>query len=55
MAVQNPFFGKREPEPFQRHTTPANGLNTLTSAPPSGGRASGRPHGAEATGLFGGR
>ncbi len=34
MAVQNPFFGKREPEPFQRHTatsTPANGLNNLVS------------------------
>ena len=31
MAVQNPFFGKREPEPFQRHTPPANGLNTLAS------------------------
>ena len=38
MAVQNPFFGKREPEPFQRHTPPANGLNTLApgSAPAVG-------------------
>ena len=38
MAVQYPFFGKREPEPFQRHTTPANGLNTLApgSAPAVG-------------------
>ena len=43
MAVQNPFFGKREPEPFQRHTTPANGLNTLApgSAPAVGAPAGG--------------
>ena len=41
-----PFFGKREPEPFQRHTTPANGLNTL--APGSAQRwaaPAGGPHG----------
>ena len=49
MAVQNPFFGKREPEPFQRHTTPANGLNTLApgSAPavaaPAGGLTGQKP------------
>ena len=49
MAVQNPFFGKREPEPFQRHTPPANGLNTLASgsAPavgaPAGGLTGQRP------------
>ena len=43
MAVQNPFFGKREPEPFQRHTTPANGLNALApgSAPAVGAPAGG--------------
>ena len=43
MAVQNPFFGKREPEPFQRHTPPANGLNTLASgsAPAVGAPAGG--------------
>ncbi len=49
MAVQNPFFGKREPEPFQRHTTPANGLNTLAPgsaqrwAAPAGGLTGQKP------------
>ena len=49
MAVQNPFFGKREPEPFQRHTPPANGLNTLASgsapavAAPAGGLTGQKP------------
>ena len=35
MAVQNPFFGKREPEPFQpRHsaTSPSTGLNSTAAS-----------------------
>jgi len=37
MAVQNPFFGKREPESFQpRHSaTSSTGLSSNTSAPAS--------------------
>jgi len=43
MAVQNPFFGKRDNDAFQAHTPPANGLNTLASgsAPAVGAPAGG--------------
>ena len=49
MAVQNPFFGKREPDSFQRNaaTNPSvNGLNSLNSGAassvgPSGGGLTG--------------
>jgi cytoskeletal protein CcmA (bactofilin family) len=52
MAVQNPFFGKREPEPFQRNgasAASASGLNSLSAgtAPlagaPGGGLTGQRP------------
>ena len=35
MAVQNPFFGKREPEPMQPRHTPAMPSSSLNSAAPS--------------------
>ena len=48
MAVQNPFFGKREPETFQpRHTTvtPSSSVNSVapTSASTSAATSSGSP------------
>ena len=35
MAVQNPFFGKREPEPMQPRHTPAMPSSSLNSVAPS--------------------
>lgn len=52
MAVQNPFFGKRETEPFQpRHSaTSSTGLSSSTSAS-SHAAATQAPASAPATGL----